>query len=79
MSKFAVVIETDRKGDIWKGTIRSLHMNEVEAEVAINHLIDELRKKAHIERLEDDEWEVGDTFQRAMENPKPGEDIEYLP
>ena len=75
---YAIVIETHRMGELWKGTIRSLYESEVEAEVAFNELDDDLRKKAHLVRLHGDGWEVGETVQDAMQNPKPGTYIEYL-
>ena len=75
---YAVTIETQRKGDLWKETILNLHESEVEAEVAFNELDDDLRKKAHLVRLHGDGWEVGETVQDAMQNPKPGTYIEYL-
>ena len=78
MIKYAIVIETHRMGERWKGTIRSLYESEVEAEVAFNELEDDLRKKAHLVRLTGDGWEVGETVQDAMQNPKPGTYIEYL-
>ena len=78
MIKYAITIETHRKGDLWKGTILNLHESEVEAEVAFNELDDDLRKNAHLVRLTGDGWEVADTVRDAMKNPKPGTYIEYL-
>ena len=78
MIKYAIVIEVHRKGELWTGTIRSLHDSEVEAEVAFNELDDDLRKKAHLVKLTGDGWEVGETVQDAMQDPKPGTYIEYL-
>ena len=78
MIKYAIVIETHRNGELWTGTIRSLYESEVETEVAFNELDDDLRKKAHLVRLTGDGWEVGETVQDAMQNPKPGTYIEYL-
>ena len=78
MIKYAIVIETHRKGELWTGTIRSLYESEVESEVAFNELDDDLRKNAHLVRLTGDGWEVGETVQDATQNPKPGTYIEYL-
>ena len=78
MSEYAIVIEKHRKGELWTGTIRSLHESEVEAEVAFNELDDDLRKKAHLVRLHGDGCEVGGTVQDATQNPKTDTFIEYL-
>ncbi len=78
MIKYAIVIETHRMGELWKGTIRNLHESEAEAEVAFYELDDDLRKKAHLVRLTGDGWEVGETVRDTKQNPKPGTYIEYL-
>ena len=77
MNNFGIIIETERKGNMWKGTIHRLFVYEGDAEVAFNNLGDEIRKGAHVVELGDD-WEEGDAFQHTMQNPKLGKDIEYL-
>ena len=78
MIKYAIIIETNRTGDLWKETILSLHESEVEGEIAFYELDDDLYKKAHLVRLTGDGWEVGETVRDTMQNPKPGTYIEYL-
>ena len=77
MNRFGIIIETERKNDIWKGVVARLYEYEGDAEVAFNNLDDEIRKGAHIVELGDD-WEQGDIFQHTMQYSKAGKDIEYL-
>ncbi len=75
MNRFGIIIETERKNDIWKGIVARLYVYEGDAEVAFNNLDDEHRNSAHIVELGDD-WEEGDPFQHTIQNTKTGMDIE---
>ena len=77
MNNFGIIIETERRGNMWKGTIHRLYEYEGDAETALKILDDEHRKKAHIVELGDG-WEEGDPFQHTTQNQMPGKDIEYL-